>query len=188
MLMRGVSDREDPISIAFQVKRWLVAALGVGFFGLAADVFMEHYFTMHSMRPAQWIPLAFGPVAGAIALATAWRFPSMTLRPFSIVSWVSIGVGALGLYYHGRALARNLETFTDLLDVNTLFAILPHVPPLGAPMAFVSMGVLGLLVHTGALKLKTLLLRRRDATSSDLDAVGWRMGAVSSRHASGVEV
>lgn len=154
----GVSDREEPSRVALQIKRWVIAALGMGFLGLTVDVFLEHYFTMHSMRSPQWIPVAFGPLAGAITLVTAWRFEAMTLRLFSIASWISVCVGGVGLYYHGRALVRNLEKFADLLDWQTLLAILPHVPPLGAPMAFVGMGVLGLLVHTCALKLESVLL------------------------------
>ncbi len=143
--------------IALQIKRWLLAALGLGFFGLTADVFMEHYFTMHSMRYQQWIPVAFAPLAGIVALATAWRFDAVTLRLFSAASWISIAVGGLGLYFHANAVVRNLESFTDW---QTLLAVLPHSPPLGAPAAFVGTGALGLLAHTCALKLETVLVGR----------------------------
>ena len=157
MTTGDVTGHEGSTRLALQIKRWLVAALGMGFFGLTVDVFLEHYFTMHSMRSPQWIPVAFGPLAGAITLVAAWRFGTMTLRLFSIASWISICVGGLGFYYHARALARNLESFADLFDWQTLSAILPHVPPLGAPGAFAAMGLVGLLAHTCALKLETVL-------------------------------
>lgn len=151
------SDREKPTRLALQIKRWLVAAVGMGFVGLTLDVFLEHYFTIHSMRSPQWIPVLFGPLAAAVALITAWRFDATMLRLFSGAAWISIGIGALGLYYHGWAVARNFESVADLFNVQTLFAVLPHTPPLGAPGAFVAMGVLGLLVHTCALRLETML-------------------------------
>lgn len=146
-----------PTRVALRIKRWLVAAVGMGFLGLTLDVFLEHYFTIHSMRSPQWTPVVFGPLAAAVALITAWRFDATMLRLFSGAAWISIGIGTLGLYYHGWALARNFESFADLVDLQALFAVLPHTPPLGAPGAFVAMGVLGLLVHTCALKLENML-------------------------------
>ncbi len=160
------SDRLDPdrsINVALKIKRWLLGFLGLGFWGLAADVFLEHYFTIHSMRPPQWIPVVFGPLAGVIALVTAWRFDALTLRLFGLAAWLSIATGGLGLYYHGTAVTRNLDSLRDLLNSQTLFAVLPHAPPLGAPMAFVGMGVLGLLAHTCAQRLEHLARPRTRA-------------------------
>ena len=41
----------------------------------------------------------------------------MTLRLFGIAAWISIVVGGLGLYYHGVAVARYLESSLELSDV-----------------------------------------------------------------------
>ncbi len=82
----------------------------------------------------------------------------MTLRFFPVVSWISIAIGGLGLYYHGVAAARRLGSLQDLMDWQKLLAVLRYAPPLGAPAAFIGMGVLGLLVHACALKLETVLL------------------------------
>jgi hypothetical protein len=160
MTHTGPPEHEGSIHMALQIKRWLLAFLGLGFWGLTVDVFLEHYFTIHSMRQPQWIPIVFGPLAGVMTLLAAWRFEAMTLRLFGLAAWISISIGGLGLYYHGVAVARFLESPLELLDVQVLFAVLPHTPPLGAPMAFVGMGVLGLLVHTCALKLEHLVRPR----------------------------
>ncbi|MBI4639993.1 MAG: hypothetical protein HY731_04830 [Candidatus Tectomicrobia bacterium] len=110
------------------------------------------------MRQPQWVPVAFGPLAGVITLVAAWWFEAITLRLFAIACSISMIIGGLGLYYHGMAVARNFESVADLLNWRMLFAALPHAPPLGAPMAFVGMGVIGLLVHTCALKLERVLM------------------------------
>ena len=135
MMRTDRPDHTGSIHVALQIKRGLLGFIGMGFLGLTIDVFLEHYFTMHSMRQPQWIPIVFGPLGGAVT-------------------------GGLGLYYRGMAVARNLESLLDLLDWQTLFAVLPHAPPLGAPMAFVGMGVLGLLVPTCTLKLEHLVRPR----------------------------
>lgn len=163
---------EGPIDLVLRIKRWLLGALGVGFLGLTADVFLEHYFAIRSIRPQQWIPIVFGPLAGAIALVTAWRFEAMTLKLFRIASWVSTGVGALGLYFHAQAMARNFESFSESFDWQWLFGVLPHAPPLGAPTAFVGMGVVGLLVHTCALKLQDMT-RPRTRTAPVIGALAF---------------
>lgn len=156
---RSVIMQEDgggPSRVAFQIKRWLVAALAMWFAGLAVDVFLEHYIALHSL--AQWMPIIFGPLAAATALVTVWRFEGKTLRFFSVVAWISIGIGVLGLYYHAAAVMRRLESFQDLWNLPKLLPVLRYAPPLGAPGAFVAMGVLGLLVHTCALKLENVLV------------------------------
>lgn len=163
---------EGPIELALQIKRWLLGALGLGFLGLTVDVFLEHYFATRSIRPQQWIPIVFGPLAGAIALVTAWRLEAVTLRLFAYTSSISIGVGGLGLYFHGQAMARNFESFSEIFNWQWLFGVLPHAPPLGAPTAFVGMGVLGLLVHTCALKLQDMM-RPRTRTASVIGALAF---------------
>ncbi len=151
---------EGDVDVALQMKRWLLVALGLGFGGLTVDVFLEHYFAIRSIRAQQWIPIIFGPLAAATALVTAWRFAGVMLRLFAVASWVSIGVGLVGLYFHGHAVTRTVDTFSELLDWQTLLGILPHAPPLGAPTAFVGMGVLGLLIHTCAVKLEHMAAPR----------------------------
>ena len=172
MTQGDLAGHAGTIGVAVQIKRWLLVALGLGFLGLTVDVFLEHYFTIHSMREPQWIPVVFGPLAGAIALVTAWRFEAVSLWLFSLASWLSLGVGGLGLFFHGRAVARNFEHFAELLDPQALFAILPHATPLGAPMAFVGIGILGLLVHTCAVKLEHMV-RPRTRTASVVFALAF---------------
>jgi len=150
-------DGGGPSRVAFRIKRWLVGALAMGFAGLAVDVFVEHYVTLHSL--AQWMPIIFGPLAAATALVTVWRFEGRTLRFLSVVSWISIGIGVLGIYYHATAVMRRLESVQDLWNWPKLLPVLRYAPPVGAPGAFVAMGVLGLLVHACALKLENVLVR-----------------------------
>lgn len=150
-----LSEREGSTRVALQIKRWLVGALGMGFLGLAVDVFLEHYISRHSQ--AQWIPIVFGPLAGATALVTAWWFEALSLRLFSMACWISIAVGGLGLYYHGMAVIERLESLQGPWTWQALLGVLRYAPPLGAPGAFMAMGILGLLVHTCALKLEHVL-------------------------------
>ncbi len=103
------------------------------------------------------MPIIFGPLAGVVALGTAWRLEAMTLRFFWIVSWMSIAIGGLGLYSHGVAVWHRLGGLHDLVDWPKLLAVPRYAPPLGAPAAFVGMGALGLLAHTCVLKLETIL-------------------------------
>jgi len=92
-----------------------------------------------------------------MALVTARRFEGMTLRFFSVVSWISIAIGGLGLYYHAVAATRRFGSLQDLVGWGKVLAVLRYAPPLGAPAAFIGMGVLGLLVHSCALRLENIL-------------------------------
>lgn len=86
----GLPEHDASTQAVLRMKRWLSVFLGMGFLGLTVDVFLEHYFTIHSMRHSQWIPVVFGLLVGAIALGTAWRFEGVTLRLFGIASWISL--------------------------------------------------------------------------------------------------
>jgi hypothetical protein len=72
MTLTDRPEQEGSIHVALQIKRWLLGFLGLGFWGLTVDVFLEHYFTIHSMRQPQWIPIVFGPLAGVMTLLAAW--------------------------------------------------------------------------------------------------------------------
>lgn len=134
MTTHEVSGYQGSTRLALRIKRWLVAAFGLGFFGVAVDVFLEHYLMLHS--PAQWMPIIFGPLAGVVDLGTAWRFEARTLRFFLIVSSMSIAIGGLGLYYHGVAVWHRLGSPHDLVDWPKLLPGLRYVPPLGAHWVF----------------------------------------------------
>lgn len=156
------------MGLAHRIKRWLLAAIGLSFTALGVDTFFEHFITLH--HQAQWIPIIFGPVAGMIALATAWRPGPLTLRLFFIAAWLAVAVGVLGLYYHGATLMARLGGSQAPLDWRTLLTTLRYGPPIGAPFAFAGMGVLGLLIRTCSRKLEGIL--GRDGAAGERAAPG----------------
>jgi hypothetical protein len=118
----------------------LMAAVNEIFLGV--DTYLAHSIS-GTIRPHEWIPIVFGPVAGVLLLIAGLialkRRPLASILATGILG-VSIVVGLLGAYFHlHRALlpdARPGEQFTvDLLV---------WAPPILGPLTFSLTGLLGI--------------------------------------------
>ncbi len=109
---------------------------------LGVDTYLAHSIS-GTIRPYEWIPIIFGPVASTLLLmagliALRKRQPANGLA--SLVFLASIVVGALGTYFH---LHRTLLLAAPAGEqIN--FALFVWAPPTLGPMAFCLVGLMGL--------------------------------------------
>lgn len=157
MSVDHVRNQNQTVIPAHRIKRWLLVAIALGFFGLGADTFFEHFITMR--HQAQWIPIIFGPIAGVTALATAWRPHGLLWRLFFTTSWLAVLVGLAGIYYHGASALAQLGDAPGSNGWEALLLQLRVAPPVGAPLAFTGLGVLGLLLQACSRKLERILVQ-----------------------------
>jgi hypothetical protein len=109
---------------------------------LGIDTYLAHSLS-GTIRPFEWIPIIFGPVAGVVLLivgllALRRRFLANTLA--TIVFGASIVVGLLGAYFHlNRAVLPGAVAGQQV--VLDLFF---WAPPVLGPLAFALVGILGI--------------------------------------------
>jgi hypothetical protein len=111
-------------------------------FFLALDAWLSHL-SSGTITREEWIPVLFGPPAGALLLAAgaiALRRRGLAVAIAAPLYLASLGVGALGAYLHYRKLVLPSPSWIGELEGGP-FAF---VPPILAPLAFVLVGVLGL--------------------------------------------
>ncbi len=109
---------------------------------LGLDTLLAHGLN-NTIRPREWIPIIFGPVAGIMLLVAGL----IALRNRKTATWLatavfltSIIVGVLGAYFH---LIRGTLPTAPLGSRITL-NLLVWAPPFLAPFAFAGIGVLGI--------------------------------------------
>jgi hypothetical protein len=118
----------------------LMAAVNLLFLGI--DTYLAHSIS-GTIRPYEWIPIIFGPVAAVLLLAAG--LISLRRRPLasataSTVLLASIVVGLLGAYFHlRRALLPNAVP-GEQVSVD----LLVWAPPILGPLTFSLTGLLGL--------------------------------------------
>ena len=118
----------------------LMAAVNLLFLGI--DTYLAHSIS-GTIRPYEWIPIIFGPVAAVLLLAAGLL--SLRRRPLasataSAVLLASIVVGLLGAYFHlRRALLPNAVP-GEQISVD----LLVWAPPILGPLTFSLTGLLGL--------------------------------------------
>ena len=118
----------------------LMAAVNLLFLGI--DTCLAHSIS-GTIRPYEWIPIIFGPVAAVLLLAAGLL--SLRRRPLasataSAVLLASIVVGLLGAYFHlRRALLPNAVP-GEQISVD----LLVWAPPILGPLTFSLTGLLGL--------------------------------------------
>ena len=114
--------------------------------GLGAEIFLAHLIS-GSIKPAEMIPIVFGPVAGLIfifALILRVRARGATLLSSLIViatGMASVAVGLIGTAFHWeRALPpANFPNYG--LDLNWII----HAPPVAGPLTFAGIGLLAII-------------------------------------------
>ena len=124
--------------------RLIVFSLGIGFFVLGFEIYLQHYDLLNEKR-IMWTPIVFGFAGGVVTVLIALFFNKIGYYLFYLVMFISILVGSLGLYLHNRW---RFPSFIDFLfhGKGFNFEILTTYTPLLAPSAFIAMGSLGILV------------------------------------------
>jgi hypothetical protein len=118
----------------------LMAATNEIFLGI--DTYLAHSIS-GTIRPYEWIPIIFGPIAGALLLLAgliALRRRPLATVIASVTLLASIGVGLLGAYFHwARAI---LPSGPPGQQVTV--TLLVWAPPILAPLTFALVGLLGI--------------------------------------------
>ena len=118
----------------------LMAAVNEIFLGI--DTYLAHSIS-GTIRPYEWIPILFGPVAGTLLLAAgllALRRRRLASLTATLVLGVSILVGLLGAYFHlHRALLPDAPP-GDRVTID----LLVWAPPILGPLTFSLTGLLGI--------------------------------------------
>ncbi len=145
-------DRKPRVTL----NRLLFAFLTAGFLFLATETFLEHSGILGKKPPAL-IPVAFSVVALLVSAAAAAAWPSNPARLVRAFFVLPLLVGLAGLYFHNEdrleghaalpaAIADEEEGEHDESGSTAADGHEEdHHPPILAPLAFVGMGVLGLL-------------------------------------------
>ena len=109
---------------------------------LAIDIYLAHNIS-GTIRPNEWIPIIFGPIAGGLLLLAG--LIALRRRPLAtvigtVVFLCSIGVGLLGAYFH---LVRAILP-TAPLGQRVTIDLLVWAPPIVGPLTFALVGILGI--------------------------------------------
>jgi hypothetical protein len=109
---------------------------------LGIDAFTAHCIS-GTIRPGEWIPIVFGPVAGLLlllaGLVAVRRRPLATILA-TLTLAASIVVGLLGEYFHLQRTVLPNALPGQRISVN----LLVWAPPLLAPLTFCLVGLLGI--------------------------------------------
>jgi hypothetical protein len=118
----------------------LMAATNEIFLGI--DTYLAHSIS-GTIRPYEWIPIIFGPIAGALLLlagAIALRRRPLATVIATVTLLASIGVGLLGAYFHwARAILPSGPPGQQVT-----ITLLVWAPPILAPLTFALVGLLGI--------------------------------------------
>ena len=118
----------------------LMAAINELFLGI--DTYLAHNIS-GTIRPFEWIPIIFGPVAAALLLLAgliALRRRPLASSVASVVLLASIVVGLLGAFFHWRRALLPNALPGEQISVD----LLVWAPPILGPLTFSLTGLLGL--------------------------------------------
>jgi hypothetical protein len=132
--------RRVPLPVSRDQLMLLMAAINLIFLGV--DIYLAHSIS-GTIVPNEWIPIIFGPLAGALLLLAGLLATSQ--RPLAtvianIVFLCSIAVGLLGAYFHLVRAALPTAPAGQQVTVN----LLVWAPPILGPLMFSLVGVLGI--------------------------------------------
>lgn len=136
--------RERPLPLIGRLSRdqlmLLMAAVNLFFLGL--DTYLAHLIS-GTIRPREWIPILFGPIAGILLLIAGL----IALRRRQTANWLATGVllssavvGIMGAYFH--VVRGTLPTAPPGQRISV--ALLVWAPPVIAPLTFALVGLWGL--------------------------------------------
>jgi len=139
ILPRAAAERLQRLPLSRDQLMLLMAAVNLLFLGL--DTYLAHLIS-GTIRPREWIPVLFGPVAG-ITLLIAGLIALRRRRLATILATgvliASIAVGLAGAYFH---FIRGTLPTAPLMQRITI-DLLVWAPPLVAPLVFSLVGLWG---------------------------------------------
>jgi hypothetical protein len=109
---------------------------------LSLETYLAHSIS-GTIVPREWIPIIFGPVAGALLLLAgilAIRRRSLATVIASLIYLASITVGLLGIYFH---LVRAVLPYAPLGEEASI-PLFVWAPPILGPLTFALVGLMGL--------------------------------------------
>jgi hypothetical protein len=109
---------------------------------LAIDIYLAHSIS-GTIRPNEWIPIIFGPIAAAVLLfagLVAVRNRPLAATAGTVVFLASIAVGLFGAYFHLLRAARPYAPPGARVTID----LLVWAPPILGPLTFALVGVLGI--------------------------------------------
>lgn len=130
------------LRIPLSRDQFMLLMVAVNEIFLGIDIYLAHDIS-GTIVPNEWIPIIYGPVAGAILLVTG--LIAFANRPLATVIatavlLVSIGVGLLGAYFHVRRLALPDAPAGEQFTVR----LLVWGPPFLGPLMFSLVGLWGI--------------------------------------------
>ncbi|HDS30489.1 MAG TPA: hypothetical protein ENN67_05530 [Firmicutes bacterium] len=132
--------RKVRIPVSRDQAMLIMAAINLIFLGI--DIYLAHSIS-RTIVPNEWIPIIFGPIAGALVLfmiliSLRWKnFSSIVL---TIIFMLSIAVGLLGFYFH---IMRGLAP-SGPPGEQVSIPLLVWAPPFVAPLTFSLVGLWGI--------------------------------------------
>jgi hypothetical protein len=132
--------RRVPLPFSRDQLMLLMAAINLIFLGI--DIYLAHSIS-GTIVPNEWIPIIFGPLAGALLLLAgllATRQRPLATVIANIVFLCSIAVGLLGAYFHIVRAVLPTAPAGQRVTVN----LLVWAPPILGPLTFSLVGVLGI--------------------------------------------
>lgn len=132
--------RKIRISLSRDQIMLLLAAVNEFFLGL--DIYLAHRIS-GTIVPNEWIPIIFGPVAGALLLVAgiiALRRRNIAALLANLIFITSIAVGLLGAYFHLERAILPAAPLGQRFNV----PLLVWAPPILGPLTFSLVGVIGL--------------------------------------------
>lgn len=132
--------RRVPLPFSRDQLMLLMAAINLIFLGI--DIYLAHSIS-GTIVPNEWIPIIFGPLAGALLLLAgllATRQRPLATVIANIVFLCSIAVGLLGAYFHMVRAVLPTAPAGQQVTVN----LLVWAPPILGPLTFSLVGVLGI--------------------------------------------
>ena len=118
----------------------LMAAVNELFLGL--DTYLAHSIS-GTIRPREWIPIVFGPIAGGLLLLAgliALRRRALATVIATLTLLASVGVGFLGAYFHFIRAILPYAPPGQQVSID----LLVWAPPILGPLTFALVGVLGI--------------------------------------------
>jgi|GEM_PF-215533 len=118
------------------------AEIGMGF-----EIYLAHSISGFELKPAEWIPVIFGPLAGiAFIIAVGLRIRAKGATFISsllviLTGLASVVVGIMGTAFH---LVRALPP-TDFPNYGLQWDWIIYAPPVAGPLAFSGVGLLAII-------------------------------------------
>lgn len=143
--------------MSWSLNRMIALSLLVGLVGLMSEIRWEHRVEL-GRQWETWIPLVYIALMIIIGIIGLLRWESWGRRLLLFGFAVGIIIGALGVYFHGGD-----HVFGNLVRVLTAWRIpvgtnggvkVSSDPPILAPLAFIGVGLLGILVCLRKLRVE----------------------------------